>query len=195
MSSQIKILTCARDIFLEKGLNGMSMRAIGTKVGISATAIYRHYTNREALIYQVLLEGHKVFATYMFSSLDGRDPIERLSLCGSAYLKFAMDQSKYYEMLFLTAIPLGKHPIPEELVRKDQANYQFLLDRVQECLEAKLIRADDAKAVSMAIWAQCHGLITLWLRKNVEKDAVQFERLFQSSMARLFIGIGLPARA
>ncbi len=168
------------------------MRTIGNKVGISATAIYRHYANREALIYQVLLEGHKVFATYMYSSLEGRDPMERLGLCGNAYLKFAMDQPKYYEMLFLTVIPLGKAPIPEELQRKDNASFQFLLDRVQECLEAKLLRADDAKDVSLTIWAQCHGLIALWLRKNVEMNAEQFENLYHSSMARIFIGIGLP---
>jgi AcrR family transcriptional regulator len=193
-SSQAKILACARDIFLQKGLKGLSMRAVAAKAGITATAIYRHYVNREDLIYHVILEGHKVFVTYMYASLEGRDPEERLGLCGKAYVQFALEQPKYYEMIFLTAIPLGKSPIPVELERKDRASYQFLLDRVQECLDAKVLKPDDAKEVALTIWATCHGLITLWLRQNLELDAAQFMRLYQGSTARLFIGLAAPRR-
>ena len=41
------IVAAARDLFLEAGPSGMTMRAVAKRVGISATAIYRHFDDKE----------------------------------------------------------------------------------------------------------------------------------------------------
>ncbi len=59
------ILSCARDIFLKEGLSHFSMRKVASCVGMSATALYRHYTNKEELLFQVLLRGYRIFSRYL----------------------------------------------------------------------------------------------------------------------------------
>ena len=44
-----KILTVAKQEFLEKGFMEASMRSIASKLGITATALYRHYRDKEAI--------------------------------------------------------------------------------------------------------------------------------------------------
>jgi AcrR family transcriptional regulator len=36
------------------------MRKVAARVGVSATAIYRHYRDKEALMSEVVVEGHRL---------------------------------------------------------------------------------------------------------------------------------------
>lgn len=47
MDTKEEILEAARKEFMEKGFQEASMRKIASKVGITATALYRHYTSKE----------------------------------------------------------------------------------------------------------------------------------------------------
>jgi len=63
------ILAAACDIYLLEGYKGMSMRKVANKAAISATAIYRHFENKEALHHQVLREGFRTFDSYLQPAL------------------------------------------------------------------------------------------------------------------------------
>src|SRR3954463_13390523 len=137
---QSRILACALDQFLEKGLKGLSMRHMAEQLGVSATAIYRHYRNKEDLVHKVIEEAIKVFGSYLFSALAGRTPEERLQKGGEAYLNFALEQSQYYEVIFMYPHQLGPEGLPEALQQKSAATFQILLDRVQECMESGYLK-------------------------------------------------------
>ena len=47
MDTKSEILTIAKSEFMEMGFQEASMRTIASKVGITATALYRHYANKE----------------------------------------------------------------------------------------------------------------------------------------------------
>ncbi len=72
MGTEHDILAAARDLYLTHGLTGFSMRKVADAVGISATAIYRHFDGREALILAVVDEGFRRFGTYLYRGLRGR---------------------------------------------------------------------------------------------------------------------------
>ena len=46
-----RLLACARDLFLAEGVAGFSMRKVASAAGVSATAIYRHYDDKETLLF------------------------------------------------------------------------------------------------------------------------------------------------
>lgn len=186
---QGRILAAARDLYLEKGLRGLSMRLLASRLDVSATAIYRHYRNKEDLIHKVIEEAVKAFHTYMFATLSGRTAEERFKLGGEAYLRFALEQSKYYEVIFMAPHHLGTEPMPGDLVRQSMANFQFLIDRVQELMEAGVLRRDDAKMVAVSIWAHSHGLVSLYLAGKLELDEVAFKHLYWESHKRLMTGL------
>lgn len=186
---QGRILVCARDLYLEKGLRGLSMRLVAERLDVSATAIYRHYKNKEDLIHKVIEEGVKLFGAYLFGALSGRTADERWKMTGEAYLNFGLEQGKYYEVIFMAPHQIGVGPLPEELLRKSQANFQFLIDRVQELMEAGFMQRDDAKMVALSIWAHSHGLVALYLAGKMDMDEAAFRQTYWESHKRLMQGL------
>jgi AcrR family transcriptional regulator len=161
-----QILTAARDLVLEQGPKGLSMRRVAARVGISATAIYRHYRDKSALLGAVVAQGFQVFASYLFRAREGQTPLERLVLAGQHYLRFALEQPEYYQLIFMswfdeTQPDLGAHTAHPE---RPEPTYQFLLDRVDECIRQRVFRGEvRAEDAAIGIWAQVHGLAALYL--------------------------------
>jgi AcrR family transcriptional regulator len=186
---QDRILAVARDLYLEKGLRGLSMRHVAARLDVSATAIYRHYRNKEHLLHKVIEEAVKLFNNYMFASLAGRTPEERWRLGGEAYLNFALQQTKYYEVIFMAPHQLGTEGMPEDLKQQSMANFQFLIDRVQELMEAGIMRRDDARMVAVSIWAHSHGLVSLYLAGKMPLDEATFRQWYWDSHNRLMQGL------
>ena len=184
-----RILECALDLYLEHGLKGLSMRHVGEALGVSATAIYRHYRNKEDLLHNGIGEAVNVFGSYLFTSLSGRSAEERFKRCGEAYLDFALQKSKYYEVIFMAPSQLGGEGFPEDLRERFLATFQFLVDRVQESMEAGYLRKDDATAVSLTIWAHTHGLVSIYLAKKWQIDESGFRSLYRESKGRLLGGL------
>lgn len=187
-----RILACARDLYLEKGLRGLSMRLVAERLDVSATAIYRHYRNKEELLHKVVEEAVKVFAGYLFAALTGGTPEERFRRSGEAYLDFALEQSHYYGVIFMAPEQFGNGPVPEGLQRKDLAIFQFLIDRVQEMMEPGTFKKDAPKDVAVTIWAHCHGLISLYLAGKLAMDEAAFRAMYWESTERLFRGLQAP---
>jgi AcrR family transcriptional regulator len=185
-----KILACALDQYLDQGLKGLSMRKIAEKLEVSATAIYRHYRNKEDLLNNIIGEAIKVFGNYLFASLAGKTPEERLNLGGEAYINFALEQRNYYEVIFLAPDQLGQECMPEDLRNKSMATFQFLIDRVQECMESGHIKKNDPYSVAMTIWAHSHGLISIYLAGKSPLDEAGFRKLYWESHSRIMNGLG-----
>ena len=56
-STQIRIFLAARELFDERGMEGISMRRIADKIGITPMAIYKHYPDKDALLNALMLDG------------------------------------------------------------------------------------------------------------------------------------------
>jgi AcrR family transcriptional regulator len=165
MSARDDILRCTRDLYLEHGLAGLSLRAVGKCAGVTAAAIYRHFDGKEDLLWSVCLRGHEIFATYLARGLKGRDPRERLVLTGTGYMQFAIEQRPYYAIMFVAPPEhLGFHRLEERNRNEGTVTFQMLVDRVRECMDAGVLAAGDPHRTSLMIWAHVHGLVTLYHR-------------------------------
>jgi len=169
MDTRERIVTEARELFLREGLEGFSMRALGERVGVSAPAIYRHFDDKDALLATLIDGSFSTFATYLVRALSGKTPIERLRKTGEAYFAFALEHPQDYRLMFLTDCrELGFIRISEEIENRALGTFQFLVDRVKECMDAGLFAARDPLPTALAVWSQTHGLASLWLLGNLE---------------------------
>jgi AcrR family transcriptional regulator len=163
MDTRARILSEARELLLEAGLNGFSMRVLAERVGVTATALYRHFDDRDA--------GFSTFGSYLMRALGGATPLERFRLTGKAYLDFALEQGRDYELMFMTNCEdLGLQRLSEEIQQRAQSTFVFLVDRVSECMEAGVFARAEPRTVAVYVWAQTHGLASLWLVGQLAKD-------------------------
>jgi AcrR family transcriptional regulator len=188
--SRDRALRCACDLFVAEGLDGFSLRKLARSLEVSAPALYRHFSGKEGVLRAVITEAFKVFRTYLYDALEGSTPQERLALAGDRYVAFALENPRYYEVIHMSPSMLGFTELPEEAQKHAQATQQFLVDRVRESMAAGLLTEDDPELVAMAIWTFSHGLVSLYLGKQIAVDRDAFQQYFRLVISRLFSGIG-----
>lgn len=198
MDTRGRILTEARELFLEAGLGGFTMRTLAERVGVTATALYRHFDDRDALLASLLDQAFSSFGGYLMRALAGSTPLERLRLTGKAYLDFAVENPRDYELMFLTNCDdLGLFRMSEELSQRAQGTFVFLVDRVNECMEAGVFERADPKTMAVYVWTQTHGLASLWLVGQLGKDLdlAGFQQLCEFTLDRLELALCSRERA
>lgn len=159
-----RILLCATDLYIEGGLSGFSMRKVAKCAGLSATAIYRHFQDKESLIAAICEEGFRCFAACTWPALGEATPLERFRKAGEGYLRFALEYPRYYKVIFMTPVDeLGWKCLPETNRARISSTFQFLVDRVKECQDAGIFRKGDPKELSLTVWAHVHGIVSLRL--------------------------------
>ena len=186
-----RVLASARQIYLREGLKGLSMRKVAAEVGVSATAIYRHFDSKEAMLIKLVEKGTQLFFQYLSRGLTGKTAQERLELSGMAYLDFALDHPGYYRILFMSSREdIGLEQLCEESSENFAPTFQYLVDRVRECMDDGVIAKGDADATALIIWAGCHGFVSLHLASHLPTlSPEQLRGLYRSSNSSLLRGL------
>jgi AcrR family transcriptional regulator len=178
-------------VYLEGGPASFSLREVARRSGVSAAAVYRHFDGKEALLGAVCSEGFRIFSSYLLRALGEPTPKGRLLAAGDQYRRFALENPRDYRVIFMsTAEDLGfdRGPTTPE---GTGATFQFLVDRTQECIAARVLAPGDAVAIAAVIWAHVHGLASLRLSGHLASagDDVAFAKFFRTSTERLLLGL------
>jgi AcrR family transcriptional regulator len=169
METRERILGEARELFLDRGLEGFSMRVLAERVGISAPAIYRHFEDKDALLANLIDASFSAFAGYLARAHSGITPLDRFRRCGEAYFAFALENPRAYRLMFLTDCrELGLVRISREIDERARGTFLFLVDRIRECIDAGVFSEGDPTRIALWVWSQVHGLSSLWLLGQLE---------------------------
>jgi len=184
------VLAYARDLFLEQGPEGVSMRAVAKGTGVTAMAIYRHFENRRALLQAVVDEGFAIFMRYLQRSLAEPTSWERLWHAGGQYLRFALEHPRDYALMFMEPDERARRKGPR--IWRDAATFRFLVDRIRECCDCGVLAPSDPEETAATVWAQCHGLVSLHLAGKLGLSEREFRALYSRSLAQMVAGLGGP---
>lgn len=186
-----RILSVASELYAREGLAGLSMRRVAEGVGLTAPAIYRHFKDKEALLSALCEEGFRLFGAYLWESLGEPTPEARLARTGVGYLRFALEQSRYYQVIFMApAEELGFARLPEHNRSRFTSSFQFLVDRVKECMDSGSLAQGEPVDAALSIWAHVHGLVSLRLVGHLSHlPQQQFIELYHRSVQRMLTGM------
>ena len=196
METRERILHESRELLREQGLLGFSMRGVAERVGVTATALYRHFEDKDALLASLLEQGFETFTRYLLRSLSGRTPLERFRMSGRAYFDFALEHPRDYALMFMTPKDLGLLAVSEQGQAKMSAAFVFLVDRLKECIEAGVFARLDPDGAALNVWAEVHGLASLRLNGQLEQlDGPAFRERIEFMLDRIEVSLrpGLEA--
>jgi AcrR family transcriptional regulator len=163
-----KILDAARELFVAEGVEAVSMRKIADKIGYSATTLYNHFDDKDALL-RALCDADFGALQEAFSNIGQiGDPIERLHRMGQAYIGFALKFPSHFRFMFMTPrVHRDDEACNREIERgdPDQDAYAFLRKTVVEAQEAGAFRDEfeDPDLVAQVVWSSVHGVASLYL--------------------------------
>jgi len=152
-----QLLAATAEVLNEVGdADRASVRAIASRAGVSPTALYLQFPDRDSLIAAAVDAGFETFNLELMSaaSIDGT-PIERLMQMGRAYLAFSEQRPALYATLFSTRrTAVDKDPD----VDRDRA-----LDGLVALLQLNTpsLEYEAACELAILIWSSLHGYAML----------------------------------
>ena len=170
------------------GVAGLTLRGVGEDLGVSRTALYRHFADKSALLTTVAAQGFMTLRSTLVVAWEdagkGRRGFEAMGL---AYVRFALTNPSYYRVMFGGALEgLARDP---ELEREGAAAFQVLVDALVEQQRARLVRADEPLELARFIWAIVHGIAMLAIDGLLPPDDVDVDSLARFALDRLRSGI------
>lgn len=150
-------LVALADEMLERdGVAALSLRSLARAAGVSQTAPYRHFADREALLAAVAVKGfERLKARLMAAARAARaEPDEAAVAIGGAYISFATDHPAHFRLMFGREIAGRKRH--EELLA------------AAEDISAALGDLLDNHALGLGMWATMHGLAWLLIEDVVD---------------------------
>jgi AcrR family transcriptional regulator len=125
------ILDRTRYLLVEEGYNNLSMRKIARAVGCSATSIYLHFENKDALFHALIDEGFaRLNEAVQETATVHADPVNRLEALSRRYVDFGLDNPEYYEVMFMLH-PERMARYPAEKYRRARRNLELFAEALE----------------------------------------------------------------
>jgi AcrR family transcriptional regulator len=139
---------------LEEDDGGLSLRAVARRAGVSATAPYRHFADKEALESELAAQGFADLGHRLAAAAAQPAAPEDLAQLGVNYVRFALDRPALFRLMFGTPCTT-----PEDARAVAAAELgAFVLTHVSQAFPQA-----DAEALATASWSLVHGLAFLHL--------------------------------
>jgi AcrR family transcriptional regulator len=158
------IIDAARELFVTKGVEAVTMREIAKRIGYSATSIYLHFADKESLLRAVCDTDLLKLAAALNEILTIPDPVERMLAFGHGYAKFALTHPNHYRLMFMTPhLPCVPENSSLEQNNPEQDAYFQLKLVVNDVFKAGRFKPEyqDVELIAQTIWAGMHGVCAL----------------------------------
>ena len=160
------ILTAARRIVTEEGIDALSMRAVARAIGYSPAALYEYFPAKEHIYEALYFEGADGLNGRMLSTMAALPPEmptrEVLAALGRAYRAYAHEQPELYRLVFqrTTGDP---HPPHDPDGERALEGFGVLVGVAQRAVERGEFVPLPPPVIACAAWASVHGFVMLEL--------------------------------
>lgn len=160
------ILQAAVEEARRSGPQGVQVRALAKKVGVSPAAVYRHVPNIDALIAEVAQAARQELGKTLAERRDQAPPsrnrktlaLNRFRAIGRGYVDFALAEPHLFDTAFT---PTTVSPPGED----DPSPWEALTAGIEELISAGVIPATKAEQAALIAWAGVHGIASILVRQ------------------------------
>src|SRR4051812_47480288 len=178
----------------EEGLQALTLRGVGARLGVSRTALYRHFDDKDALLARVASEGFKRFHDALArAAAEGEkrddDPMPAMA---AAYARFARSHPSHYQTMFSGVLTdAERYP---ELQQCGEAAFTVLVEAIRSGQARRRIRKGNPVELAEIIWAMSHGIATLGMGRQLTTAPDKLEQFAVIAWTMLEQGLGAHPR-
>jgi AcrR family transcriptional regulator len=159
------------------GLHALTLRSVGARVGVSRTALYRHFDGKSALLARVASDGFRRLHAALVRAAAGAaaERADRLQSMAAAYVHFAFDNPSHYQTMF-GGFHTDRDRYPDLIAHGDAA-FNVLVETIREEQELGKIRPGDPIELAEIAWSLSHGVAMLGLAQHLARTPSEVEEL------------------
>ena len=165
------------EILSKQGIEGLSLRKVAQRAGVSHSAPYAHFPDKQSLIAAISTEGFNQLYTELDAAIlaNPKNPKKQLQQGARAYVQFALNNTDTFNIMFSGVLEKEKdYPAFVDISSK---TFQRVVDVVRACQEAGVLRATTAEMMAVAVWGQVHGIISLALEGQIPHTVLDGHKL------------------
>lgn len=158
------------DLFAEKGYSATSIREIAAVVGIEPASVYNHFSNKEEILYAIILESTEKAIALIEDHVAraGNSPVERLKAATKAHVMFHCISRKTAHIGWADLHCLGPERYKKVAVARDYYEQIFHREIVAGIQTGQLLNTNLTLATNgiigmgsrAAVWFRPQGLMT-----------------------------------
>lgn len=162
-----ELLTEAAQIIKQQGLESLSLRKLAKQCHVSATALYRHFTDKDDLVLAVIERGYELLLQTLNTVMEicSDDIINCLKVLGNAYIEFAQRHQNFFYIMYNNTLATK---YTKKLNDITQEVYGLLKQQIIKGIQNKIFRDDDPDIMTFSMWAYLHGITMLMLQGKAE---------------------------
>lgn len=162
------ILKGAKRLFIEKGIEQTTIRNIADEIDYSVGTVYVYFKDKNAILHDLHSIGFQELGGYFQELFTIEDPMERLRKMGFMYIKFALENSEMYDLMFNLKAPM------EFLENSDNEDWDegvktfgLVKKTIQQCIDKGHFVGHNLEPLSFMVWSLVHGMCCLQIRQRI----------------------------
>lgn len=159
------LVNAGLELLEKRSVDALSLREVARTVGVSATAVYRHFPDKHSLLMALSREGLKQLASQQGAAVAAPSG-EGFAESGRAYVRFALANPGLFRLIFTTSL-YANHDVRDD----PQGSAGWLLrTHVAEKLGSSASE-EQQRVLTYRAWALVHGLAMLILDRQIDREA------------------------
>jgi AcrR family transcriptional regulator len=145
------------ELIEEKGIHALTLREIGTRLGVSRAAPYRHFKDKSDLLSAIsqaeFVEFGKVLETAKQNAGSGFSA--QMDAMAVAYVRFANEHRAQFEIMYAALLEGGGR------AEGSGRGFAIMEETIREAQQRGEVRPGDPALLARVVWALVHGASVL----------------------------------
>jgi AcrR family transcriptional regulator len=161
------LIEAGADILSKDGVSGLSLRKVAQQAGVSHTAPYAHFADKQALIAAISTDGFRRLydAISAAAQQHAGDPARQLVEGAWAYVQFALSDTDHFKITMSGVVEKEKdYPA---FVEMSQRSFALVVQIVEAGQQAKVLKRGPSDLIAVGVWSLIHGFVSLILEDQI----------------------------
>lgn len=161
------------EILAKEGVGGLSLRKVAQRAGVSHSAPYAHFPDKQSLIAAISTEGFNQLYNELEAAIHphAKTPKKQLVEGAQAYVRFALKYSDTFKIMFSGV--LEKEKDYSSFVEISSKTFKLVMEVVQACQNAGVLPTAPANLMAVSVWGQVHGIVSLALEGQISHTLLE----------------------
>lgn len=155
-----EIIKAALNITREKGISGLTARALAARLGCSVKPIFGLFANMEEVQREVMKEADRLYNSYLREDMgSGKYPVYKAS--GMGYIRFANEEKELFKLLFMR----------DRSGEKIEENREEIRPLLEIIMKNTGLCEEDAYMFHIEMWLYVHGIASMLATSYLDWDS------------------------
>jgi AcrR family transcriptional regulator len=178
-------------IVKENGHDALSLREVAERCGVSRSAPYKHFKDKNELLLEIAITGFDRLSKAMRKTMTetGDNTAENLKALCFNYVSFAIKHQNLYLLMYSKSLSKVEHQ--SRLVVAKMKSLVWIGATIDHGVKAENITLETRELVMGHLWSHVHGLTMLVLDNGATDETLsrQVKSFVEASVDLLFLGL------